>query len=300
MKLFLDTDSHFFGFYVLRDLIHGRMWTQTGNFPRVTYCDFEAKKTGKNYKYTLQCVLPLNLFLEKVYIFLWFWMIFVAVMTTYSLLKWLSRLSIPQSRHHFVRKFLIPWKLPNGCDELDRQALKLFIDQYLDLNGVFILWLSSTNAGELISGELIAALWDLFRMRLANVQSTGKVGFLGETDFHMDCSNGAFQRYSRDNCGPPKSMASPEQPRLTVLDAKSWKPTHLYMGNAIPPYCTMPKRRIHKPRAPDIPVSRFTSRKLPGPSSSNFQSARYFVNPDLDDYHSMEKCAIDSSLDSIV
>lgn len=50
MRFFLDTESHFFGFYVLRDLIQGRMWTQTGNFPRVTYCDFEAKKPGKNYR----------------------------------------------------------------------------------------------------------------------------------------------------------------------------------------------------------------------------------------------------------
>ncbi|KAA3676136.1 uncharacterized protein DEA37_0013112, partial [Paragonimus westermani] len=50
MKLFLGTDSYFFGFHVLRDLIYGRVWSQTGNFPRVTYCDFETKKTGKNYK----------------------------------------------------------------------------------------------------------------------------------------------------------------------------------------------------------------------------------------------------------
>ncbi|VDP59539.1 unnamed protein product [Schistosoma curassoni] len=32
------------------DLIYGNIWSETGHFPRVTYCDFEAKKLGKNYK----------------------------------------------------------------------------------------------------------------------------------------------------------------------------------------------------------------------------------------------------------
>ncbi|TPP66693.1 Innexin [Fasciola gigantica] len=297
MKFFLDTESHFFGFYVLRDLIQGRMWTQTGNFPRVTYCDFEAKKPGKNYRYTLQCVLPLNLFLEKIYIFLWFWMIFVAILTAYSLLKWLSRLSIPQSRRHFVRKFLIPWKLPHGCDEPDRRAMDMFIDQYLDLNGVFILWLIATNAGELISGELIAALWELFQTRLTSTQSA-KLCLLDLSDSVLDCSNGVCERSAHNNYGTLNISASTGQTHCSLLlDNKQWEPRHLHMGNPMPSYCAMPKRRVHnKARAPDIPYSRFTSRKSLCPSSSTL----LFPPIDVNEYNQMDRCVIDSSLDSIV
>lgn len=250
-------------------------------------------------RYTLQCVLPLNLFLEKVYIFLWFWMIFVAIMTTYSLFKWLSRLSIPQSRHHFIRKFLIPWKLPNGCDDPERHVMKRFVDQYLDLNGVFILWLIATNAGELISGELIAALWDLFRMRLTSAKSANKVWLLERSDSRLDCLNGVQpQSTCTNNLDTRKMRSSIDQMHGGLLiDGKLAKHTRLYMGNAIPSYCTMPKRRLHtKSRAPDIPHSRYTSRKPPCPSSSTL----FFAPTGLSNFSQVEKFAIDSSLDSIV
>jgi hypothetical protein len=41
---FLETDDYsIYGFGVLRDLLFGRSWMDSGNFPRVTLCDFEVK-----------------------------------------------------------------------------------------------------------------------------------------------------------------------------------------------------------------------------------------------------------------
>lgn len=36
----LGTDSIMWGWQVAQDLIVGREWPETGNFPRVTMCDF--------------------------------------------------------------------------------------------------------------------------------------------------------------------------------------------------------------------------------------------------------------------
>ena len=48
MEKFIGTNTAFYGVRVLIDLLQGTDWHTSGNFPRVTFCDFEAKKLGKN------------------------------------------------------------------------------------------------------------------------------------------------------------------------------------------------------------------------------------------------------------
>ncbi|CAH8501466.1 unnamed protein product [Schistosoma haematobium] len=173
MQIFLGVKSYFFGIYVLKDLIYGNIWSETGHFPRVTYCDFEAKKLGKNYKYTLQCVLPLNLFLEKVYVFLWFWYLFIGLLTFYSLIKWLLRLTLSKKRIKFIKKFLYSYQSINQSinQSTDLNQFKLFINQYLNLDGIFLLWLLSMNMNDIMMNDLIRTLWNLFLTRLYTIQS---------------------------------------------------------------------------------------------------------------------------------
>lgn len=42
VKWLLGTDSILWGYNVLIDLIAGREWVETGNFPRVNLCDFSV------------------------------------------------------------------------------------------------------------------------------------------------------------------------------------------------------------------------------------------------------------------
>ncbi|TNN13958.1 Innexin unc-9 [Schistosoma japonicum] len=151
MEKFVGNDSTFYGFRVLYDLLKGREWFHSGNFPRVTFCDFEAKKLGKNHKYTLQCVLPLNMFLEKIYIFLWFWHCMVGIITLSSFIIWFYRMGSSKCRIKFIRKYL---KIMSVMRDTDKAATSKFVENYLRSDGVFLIRLISINVGDLMAGDL--------------------------------------------------------------------------------------------------------------------------------------------------
>ena len=51
-------------------------------FPRMTKCTFHKFGTsGEIEKHDALCILPLNIFNEKIYIFLWFWMLILSTLT---------------------------------------------------------------------------------------------------------------------------------------------------------------------------------------------------------------------------
>lgn len=51
-------------------------------FPRMTKCTFHKFGTsGEVEKHDALCILPLNIFNEKIYIFLWFWMLILGGLT---------------------------------------------------------------------------------------------------------------------------------------------------------------------------------------------------------------------------
>ncbi|KAG5441283.1 Innexin unc-7 [Clonorchis sinensis] len=155
MQSFIGTKYTSYGARVLIDLIQGREWHHSGHFPRVTFCDLEAKKLGKNHVYTLQCVLPLNMFLEKIYIFLWFWHVAIAMITLLSLLVWLYRMFASHSRVHFVHSYL----KPENSVPLHSALLEEFVDCYLGHDGMFIIRLISTNCGGILACDLVNELW---------------------------------------------------------------------------------------------------------------------------------------------
>ncbi|CAH8504113.1 unnamed protein product [Heterobilharzia americana] len=102
MKHFIGTNDTLFGLHVFQELLVGSEWEVSGLFPRVTYCDVKVRKLGqlKPASYTLQCVLPVNYFIEKVYVFLWFWYIILASFTVFNTFIWITKLCIPYRRVH--------------------------------------------------------------------------------------------------------------------------------------------------------------------------------------------------------
>lgn len=132
-------------------------WRGLNLFPRATLCDFHAYQLQNIQTFTIQCVLPYNLFYEKVFIFIWFWMAFVATVTCIDLGMWCARMTLRQKRIAYVKKYLEV----SGV-KVDGHFLK-FVDQHLGVDGVFVLRVIGNNFKEQEVTNLVNEMWTLYK-----------------------------------------------------------------------------------------------------------------------------------------
>ena len=158
LNAFLGTGD-FYGMTLLMDLVAGREWHHSGLFPRVTFCDFRVRALAQDKPHTIECVLPINLFSEKIYIFLWFWFLLVAVLTLVNTLWWFYRTLMQYRAVFFLKRYLRLLETPERPLPSDARV-RDFIDEKLLNDGVFLLRLISSNAGSQITTHLVRSLWD--------------------------------------------------------------------------------------------------------------------------------------------
>nr|CDJ87673.1 Innexin domain containing protein [Haemonchus contortus] len=156
LNSFLETAEYpLFGAHVLYDLLLGREWRDSGKFPRVTLCDFEIRVLGNVHRHTVQCVLVVNMLTEKIFIFLWIWLSVLGLITVMNLLFWLCALSSAHCRQNFVAKHL----------DMESDQIGRFTDRFLRPDGVFLLQMIASHAGNLTCAKVTEALWLMFLRR---------------------------------------------------------------------------------------------------------------------------------------
>uniref|UniRef100_A0A158PB08 Innexin n=1 Tax=Angiostrongylus cantonensis TaxID=6313 RepID=A0A158PB08_ANGCA len=104
---FLGTAYTFWGAGILFDMIRGRQWQNSGHFPRVAFCDLTVREMGNVNNWTVQCVLMVNMFNEKIFIFLWFWFAFLLFCTVINLFIWIHRRISRAARMAFLYDVLV-------------------------------------------------------------------------------------------------------------------------------------------------------------------------------------------------
>uniref|UniRef100_A0A914DW71 Innexin n=1 Tax=Acrobeloides nanus TaxID=290746 RepID=A0A914DW71_9BILA len=105
---FLGKSSNFWGFHTLGALTRGETWDDTGHFPRVTICDFQIRHLANINRHSVQCVLMANMFNEKIFVGLYYWVLLVLVVTVFNIIRWKYWLIHAQAQEDFLEELLIP------------------------------------------------------------------------------------------------------------------------------------------------------------------------------------------------
>lgn len=161
LNAFLATDFNLYGFEVLSKLGQEEAWKESPRFPRVTLCDFRIRQLQNIQTWTVQCVLPINLFNEKIFIFIWFWLVFVAVFTCANMVAWFYRVIFKRNRAAYIKKYLkINNELHTG---FDKKLCNKFAESYLRDDGVFVMRVIAKNSTDLVVTDLVDKMWKLYK-----------------------------------------------------------------------------------------------------------------------------------------
>uniref|UniRef100_A0A1I7TKB4 Innexin n=1 Tax=Caenorhabditis tropicalis TaxID=1561998 RepID=A0A1I7TKB4_9PELO len=125
-------------------------------------CDFEVRVLGNKHRHTVQCVLMINMFNEKVYVFLWFWLVIVGIATFLNLVNWIRKLMFRSARRAHIKSYLQVENNVSDDDSRSSQVLDKFVDYKLKSDGVFITHLIDNNGGSVFSHDVIVDMWDRF------------------------------------------------------------------------------------------------------------------------------------------
>ena len=166
LDLFLGIDYHVYGVRVVARVLRGDDSGELSQrFPRVTLCNFDIRHQGRVHDYVVQCALTINIFNEKIFIIVWFWLVAVAAVTLVSCLQWVIRSLHWRSQIHYVKKQLRAFDATatvrhRGGGSGSKANLAKFVQYYLRRDGLFILRMIALNIGEMVAAETLLGLWE--------------------------------------------------------------------------------------------------------------------------------------------
>ncbi|XP_029655621.2 innexin unc-9-like [Octopus sinensis] len=178
--LLCNGEIKFYGLFLLRNAVFG-IQTQSELFPRVAYCDFYVREMGQEingHRYTVQCVLSINLYLEAIFAFYWFWLCLLIFLNLKNTIMWCWHILSTWNTKAYIHKYIRP-ELRSNLDlliENPKYMVTHFIDNYLDADGIFVMRLISQNISHVVATDLISALYENYKIievgkRINNVES---------------------------------------------------------------------------------------------------------------------------------
>lgn len=147
-------------------------WWNSPRFPLQTLCQVRAAIQGGLRTYICRCVLPINVFNEKIFSVVWFFLAFILPLNSVSLCLWIWRI-FPCNRLAFVRLTLWRTRL-FSLSEISRASKKVETT-YLGWDGVFVLRLIEHNHGSNLATVILGKLWEFYANQMKAQEEGGPV-----------------------------------------------------------------------------------------------------------------------------
>ncbi|XP_059174229.1 innexin unc-9-like isoform X2 [Physella acuta] len=160
LSSFLDINFWTFGIKAMETFGKKGRWQDHHTFPRVGFCDYKIRQLYNLQTFTVQCVLSINLFLEKMYLIFWFWLVILLAFNTVNLIQWILRSIVPSIGGNFLSKYSILLKLNTASE---KKLFRKFVGQYLKTDGVFVMRIVSANIGDMLTLDLVNHLWKQYK-----------------------------------------------------------------------------------------------------------------------------------------
>lgn len=164
LKLFFGNDPRIdilqHGLWVLEGLFYDGTWRHSPWFPVETVCHFKAEQQGNPVPYTLECILPLNLYNDKFFALFTILFPVLLLLNLINLIYWLVCNSA-WGRRRFVKIYLAePLNLADGGK--DKDDVHCFAEEYLRRDGIFVLQMIEMNVGGIIVEHVLEKLFDQY------------------------------------------------------------------------------------------------------------------------------------------
>jgi hypothetical protein len=125
----------------------------------------------------------MNVFNEKIFTIIWFWLVFLTITNLKSVLLTIIRSNFRQFNYAYIANYL---DLYSKKERFKRHLLvKRFIFDYLSADSILILRLISENISDLLTSEVINELWNEYK-KISNLSPTNREKYqrlktIGET-----------------------------------------------------------------------------------------------------------------------
>jgi hypothetical protein len=162
MKEFLGPNVGFFtfGLDAHKFKSEGMVWENQSRFPRVVMCDYKVRTLGDvENTLTTQCLLPQNIFMEKVFLIVWWWYSALLVLTVLNILQWTIRIYAGLDAKSYIKKFLLANEKYDGKN---KKQLSNFVRHYLMKDGVFVVRIIARNVSALVMSDIVGEIWTHF------------------------------------------------------------------------------------------------------------------------------------------
>lgn len=211
MHAFLGNNILAHCFNIIESTIFSGKFIASKRFPIRTLCEFYGSPQVHGYllSYTCHCVLPINLYNDKIFAVIAFLFLALGIITIISLMVWIFRIFYPQSMEKFIRHYL---EVNNKLKSPEHSRLfRPFVEDHLRMDGCFIFKMMDRNLGNVVTDSIVVAIWDSY------IEKCKEEGLMASSGTSTPKSKGAAADAKREvNCQDCGKLQSTPQGRECI------------------------------------------------------------------------------------